>query len=213
MGDRRPNILFIPIDDLRCQLGCYGVRQVLSPNIDALAADGLVLERAYCQQAICAPSRASVLTGCRPDTTGIYNLQTPVRSVMPDVLTLPHHFRHCGYETISIGKVYHHRTDDLEGWSVEPISMQGDWKGVALYGYGEWQEPLAARGFDLQAGFIGVDAWSALPGLEATRPGGVFGVGAQARLGRDAALGLGYDQRFGPRGSDRLVSLRYLQGF
>ena len=129
MGDRRPNILFIPIDDLRCQLGCYGVRQVLSPNIDALAADGLVLERAYCQQAICAPSRASVLTGCRPDTTGIYNLQTPVRSVMPDVLTLPQHFRNCGYETISIGKVYHHRTDDLEGWSVEPISMQGDWKG------------------------------------------------------------------------------------
>ena len=97
--------------------------------------------------------------------------------------------------------------------AIAGLRMQGDWSGVALYGYGEWQEPLSARGFDLQAGFIGVDAWSALPGLEATRPGGVFGVGAQARLGRDAALGLGYDQRFGPRGSDRLVSLRYLQGF
>ncbi len=129
MPDRRPNVLFIPIDDLRPQLGCYGVRQVLSPNIDALAADGLVLERAYCQQAICAPSRASVLTGCRPDTTGIYDLKTMVRDVMPDVLTLPQHFKQHGYEAVSIGKVYHHRPDDREGWSVEPISMKGDWKG------------------------------------------------------------------------------------
>ncbi|MFW6155153.1 MAG: sulfatase [Planctomycetota bacterium] len=129
MSDRRPNILFIPVDDLRPQLGCYGMRQVLSPNIDALAADGLVLRRAYCQQAICGPSRASVLTGCRPDTTGIYDLKTMVRDVMPDVVTLPQHFKNHGYETVSIGKVYHHRPDDPQGWSTEPIVTQGDWQG------------------------------------------------------------------------------------
>jgi arylsulfatase A-like enzyme len=124
-----PNILFVAVDDLRCQLGCYGMPHVISPNIDALAADGLVLERAYCQQAICAPSRASVLTGCRPDTTTIYDLNTPVRSVMPDVVTLPEFFKTNGYETISVGKIYHHRTDDLQGWCKEPFVSQGDWQG------------------------------------------------------------------------------------
>jgi len=123
------NVLFITVDDLRCQLGCYDHPQVLSPHIDALAADGIVFERAYCQQAICAPSRASVLSGCRPDTTGIYDLRTPLRSVMPYVLTLPQLFKRSGYEVVSIGKVYHHSKDDLEGWSTEPFQSRGDWKG------------------------------------------------------------------------------------
>ncbi|MBT3286467.1 MAG: sulfatase [Victivallales bacterium] len=125
----RPNILFIVVDDLRCQLGCYGMPHVISPNIDALAADGLLCERAYCQQAICAPSRASVLTGCRPDSTTIYDLKTPVRSAMPDVLTLPEFFKQNGYETISVGKVYHHRDDDLQGWCAPPFVSKGDWQG------------------------------------------------------------------------------------
>jgi len=85
----RPNVLFIAIDDLRPQLGCYGKDYIVSPNIDRLAAEGLLFERAYCQQAVCAPSRASILSGCRPDTTRIYDLNTPLRKAMPDILSLP----------------------------------------------------------------------------------------------------------------------------
>ncbi len=124
-----PNVLFIVVDDLRTQLGCYGIPWVRSPNIDALAKQSLLFERAYCQQAVCAPSRASVLSGCRPGTTGIHGLRTPLREAMPDVLTLPEHFKNAGYETVSIGKVYHHANDDLQGWSKEPSQASGDWKG------------------------------------------------------------------------------------
>ena len=123
------NVLFVVYDDLRPELGCYGKEQIISPNIDDLARDGILFERAYCQQAVCAPSRASVLSGCRPDTTQIYDLKTPLRSVMPDVVSLPQHFRNNGYKTVSIGKVYHHRTDDLQGWSKEPLQTRGDWQG------------------------------------------------------------------------------------
>lgn len=125
----RRNVLFLVIDDLRPQLGCYGCGAVSSPRIDRLAAEGMVFEQAYCQQAVCAPSRSSVLSGCRPDTTGIYDLQTPLRQAMPGVLSLPEHFRRQGYETVSIGKVYHHPKDDLQGWSREPFQSQGDWQG------------------------------------------------------------------------------------
>ena len=128
-GRKRPNVLFLAVDDLRTQLGCYGHQQMISPNIDRLAAGGIRFDRAYCQQAVCAPSRASLLTGCRPDTTTIYGLQTPVRKAMPDVLSLPQHFKSHGYETFSLGKIYHHRNDDLVGWSGKPFRAQGQWKG------------------------------------------------------------------------------------
>ena len=123
------NVLFVVVDDLRPELGCYGQKQIVSPNIDELARDGLLFERAYCQQAVCAPSRSSVLSGCRPDTTRIYNLKTPLRQAMPDVLSLPEHFKNSGYQAISIGKVYHHAKDDLQSWSKDPFRSKGDWKG------------------------------------------------------------------------------------
>jgi len=129
MSKNKPNVLFVAVDDLRPQLNCYGVDWILSPNIDRLAESGLTFERAYCQQAICGPSRASVLSGCRPDTTTIYGLRTPLRTAMPDVLSLPEHFKNHGYETVSIGKIYHHAKDDLQGWSTEPFQSKGDWKG------------------------------------------------------------------------------------
>jgi arylsulfatase A-like enzyme len=128
MADR-PNVLFIVVDDLRPELGCYGSHGALSPNIDRLAAEGVLFEQAYCQQAVCAPSRASVLTGLRPDSTGIHDLQTPVSDALPDVLTLPQHFKDNGYQTVSIGKVYHHAQDDIGAWTTPPTQSRGDWKG------------------------------------------------------------------------------------
>ncbi len=127
------NVLFIAVDDLRPQLNCYGHGQMISPNIDRLAREGLLFERTYCQQAVCAPSRASVLSGLRPDSTRIYDLNTPLRKALPDVLSLPQHFRNSGYETLSIGKIYHHPNDDQEGWSAAPFRAgtfpEGKWKG------------------------------------------------------------------------------------
>ncbi|MBS3764531.1 MAG: sulfatase [Planctomycetes bacterium] len=123
------NVLFIVLDDLRPELGCYGHDNVISPHIDKLAQESLLFDRAYCQQAVCAPSRCSVLSGVRPDTTEIYGLRTHLRENMPDVLTLPQHFKNNGYQSISLGKVYHHLPDDPQGWTQEPSRVSGDWKG------------------------------------------------------------------------------------
>ena len=128
-GAKRPNVLFIAVDDLRPQLGCYGHKEIISPNIDRLAAAGIRFDRAYCQQAICAASRCSLLSGCRPDTTKIYDLAHPLRQMMPDIVSLPQLFKSHGYTTISLGKIYHHRSDDLVGWSEKPDYEKGAWKG------------------------------------------------------------------------------------
>jgi iduronate 2-sulfatase len=116
----RPNVLFIAVDDLRPELGCYGHPKIKSPNIDDLARRGLRFNRAYCQYALCNPSRASLLTGLRPETIQIYDLETFVRTHVPDVVTLPQLFKQNGYETRSIGKIFHvtngNHEDDIS-WS------------------------------------------------------------------------------------------------
>lgn len=126
MNQSKTNVLFILVDDLRPQLACYGQAQMFTPHIDALAGDGgMLFERNFCQQAVCAPSRCNILTGCRPDTTRVYDLDTPLRRAMPGALTMPEHFKNHGYRTVSIGKVYHHIDDDRQGWSAEPFSAKG----------------------------------------------------------------------------------------
>ena len=116
-----PNVLFIVLDDLRPDLGCYGGSHIHSPNIDKLAARGMLFERAYCQQAVCNPSRCSVLSGARPDTTHCMANNTFLRPMMPDVVTLPQLFKNHGYCSISLGKVFHHSErepgDDPQSWS------------------------------------------------------------------------------------------------
>lgn len=122
----QPNILFIAVDDLRPELGCYGSEIAVTPNLDALAADGLLFNRAYCQQAICRPSRASLMTGIRPETTGLFHNYVSLRELQPDILTLPEHLIAHGYETAYVGKIFHNGdTDEGRSWSREPAKWLG----------------------------------------------------------------------------------------
>lgn len=114
----RPNILFIAVDDLRPELGCYGMDYIKSPNIDRIAKNGIVFNRAYCQQAVCSPTRSSLMTGTRPDTTQVYDLETHFRKALPDVVTLGQHFKQNGYFVQGMGKIYHGNLDDAPTWSV-----------------------------------------------------------------------------------------------
>ncbi len=121
----KPNVLFIAVDDLRCELGCYGVKEIQSPQIDRLAASGVLFQRAYCQQAVCNPSRASLITGLRPDQTKIWDLVTEMRSVLPDVITLPQYFRQHGYRANAFGKITHNPFPDAPSWD-EPNHFAKD---------------------------------------------------------------------------------------
>lgn len=128
---KKPNILFIGIDDLRPELGSYGSEIAISPNLDKLAGQGLQFNNAYCQQAICGPSRASLLTGIRPETSGVFHNYIKFRDVNPDVVTLPQHFRNNGYETVYCGKIFHHGDlDDEKSWSRMPSKDSMTVKGI-----------------------------------------------------------------------------------
>jgi len=113
----RLNVLFISVDDLRPELGCAGDRDVMSPHIDALAARSLLFTRAYCQQAVCSPSRSSLLTGRRPDSTKVYDLVTHFRTALPDVVTLPQLFKQNGYQVQGLSKIYHPGFEDAPSWT------------------------------------------------------------------------------------------------
>lgn len=150
-GRQKPNILFIAVDDLRPQLGSYGDTVAITPNIDRLARMGVVFNRAYCQQAVCAPSRASVMTGRRPDATKVWDLKTHFRKALPHVVTLPQLFKENGYDTRTVGKIYHDPMNAQDGrsWSApevmavtdkagpkyvlpENLSAGGSWKAAAI---------------------------------------------------------------------------------
>ncbi len=116
-GKPRPNVLFIAVDDLRPELGCYGNKVVKTPHLDRLAARGLVFNHAYCQQAVCSPTRSSLLTGRRPDATRVWDLDTHFRVALPDVVTLPQYFKANGYTCVAFNKIYHHGFEDGRSWS------------------------------------------------------------------------------------------------
>jgi len=143
-GAERPNILFIAIDDLRPQLGCYGHSETLSPNIDKLASRGTIFERAYCNVPVCGPSRVSVMTGIRT-----HSGQWKTSNLKGKFTSLPSYFRQHGYHALSNGKVLHHMHDRKDDWSEPP------WRSAAIYhgtedwagynNYGVWQNEESSK--------------------------------------------------------------------
>jgi arylsulfatase A-like enzyme len=133
---KHPNVLFIPVDDLKPLLGCYGAPLVKTPNMDRLAARGTVFRRSYCQQALCGPTRASLLTGLYPDSAGVWDLVRKIRDINPDIVTLPQHFRQHGYQTANLGKTFDSRnTDpgqDSISWSVATAGVKYDADEAAI---------------------------------------------------------------------------------
>jgi len=113
----KPNVLFIAVDDLRPDLGCYGNPIAKSPNIDRIAARGTVFNHAYVQQAVCSPSRTAIMTGLRPDTTRVWDLTTHFRVAQPDCVTLPQYFKANGYHTAALNKIYHGGLEDGRSWN------------------------------------------------------------------------------------------------
>lgn len=130
-GAEPPNILFIAVDDLKPMLGCYGDKTIRTPHIDDLASKGTVFLNAHCQQAVCAPSRASLLTGLRPDSTRVWDLKTKIRDENPDVVTLPQYFKQHGYTAVGTGKIFDfrsvegHTRDDPASWSRPYVVFPG----------------------------------------------------------------------------------------
>lgn len=118
----KPNVLMILVDDLKPALGCYGDKLAITPNIDRLAARGIRFDLAYCNQAVCAPSRFTLMLGSHSTSTGLYGLGSRLRQVIPDAVTIPQHFAKHGYRTESLGKIFHigHGNEgDPESFSVE----------------------------------------------------------------------------------------------
>lgn len=166
-GAERPNVLFIAVDDLKPAIGAYGDPYAITPTMDRLAQSGQWFEKAYCQYATCAPSRASLLTGLRPDSTRIVDLRTHHRETLPEVVTLPQHFGNEGYAVAGIGKLFHggnHRNQDSEesffgNWHYTPGSKK------------RYYEPGKSEAEDRRLA-AGENFWEVLPSLTDRGPVG-----------------------------------------
>ena len=133
------NVLFIIGDDLRPLLGCYGHPEIHTPNIDRIANRGTLFNRAYCQYPLCSPSRISMMTGKRVETTQIRNNRTELRETLPTAVTLPQHFKAHGYHTQSLGRVFTlpRLQDDTYSWSVP--SWRPTWRPYDKTDTPSWQ--------------------------------------------------------------------------
>jgi len=130
----RPNVLFIAVDDLRPELGCYGKDLIHSPHIDHLAAQGTRFDRSYCNIPVCGASRASLMTGLRPARNRFLTYLSRADEEAPGIVTLPGHFHNHGYHTISNGKIFHHDDDDSLSWDEiwHPVSNSPSWRDYSL---------------------------------------------------------------------------------
>ncbi len=112
------NVLFIAVDDLRPEVNASGSKVIKTPNMDRIAARGTTFDRAYCQQAVCSPSRSSLMTGRRPDATRVWDLETHFRTALPDAVTVAQYFKNHGYHSQGMGKIFHGGFDDAPSWTV-----------------------------------------------------------------------------------------------
>ncbi len=150
-----PNVVFIVVDDLNNTLGCYDHPVVQTPNIDRLAGQGILFRDAYCNYAVCNPSRSSFLTGIRPESIGILSNRIPLSSVLGDRVTMPSLFRKNGYYTISIGKVFNGSNekndpgawDEIYSFKSTDLGREGEGRNLTG-GKLKWCRWLAAEGTD-----------------------------------------------------------------
>jgi uncharacterized sulfatase len=167
----KTNVIMVVIDDLRTELGCYGVDAMHSPSIDRFAQKGMLFNHAYAQYPVCNPSRSSFLSGLRPDEVGIISNTVPLRRVQPNLVTLPQLFRENGYFTAGIGKIFHLSVDhaDERALFVDPLSW--DYFFDALDGTTKTGRQGAGR--NLTNGKIPWATWKAAAGDDADQPDGI----------------------------------------
>ena len=127
-NENKPNIIFISVDDLRPQLNCYGQSQIISPNIDSLASQSYLYENAICNFPVCGASRASVLTGLRPNPNRFKGYDTRIDVDANDVPTIGEWYKENGYYTLCLGKISHHKNDSPESWSVPAWRADKNWR-------------------------------------------------------------------------------------
>jgi len=167
----KTNVIMVVIDDLRTELGCYGVDAMHSPSIDRFAQKSMLFNHAYAQYPVCNPSRSSFLSGLRPDEVGIISNTVPLRRVQPNLVTLPQLFRENGYFTAGIGKIFHLSVDhaDERALFVDPLSW--DYFFDALDGTTKTGRQGAGR--NLTNGKIPWATWKAAAGDDADQPDGI----------------------------------------
>lgn len=167
----KTNVIMVVIDDLRTELGCYGVDAMHSPSIDRFAQKGMLFNHAYAQYPVCNPSRSSFLSGLRPDEVGIISNTVPLRRVQPNLVTLPQLFRENGYFTAGIGKIFHLSVDhaDERALFVDPLSW--DYFFDALDG--TTKTGRQGEGRNLTNGKIPWATWKAAAGDDADQPDGI----------------------------------------